>query len=55
MMLASATMAAALQQDARDVALHLRGNQGGAEHALALPAEASQVNDAALASRYLDV
>jgi hypothetical protein len=44
MMLASATMAAALQQDARDAALHLRAKQGGAEQALALPAEeASQV------------
>jgi hypothetical protein len=56
MMLASATMAAALQQDARDAALHLRANQGGAEHALALPAEeTSQVNDAPLASRCLVV
>ena len=54
MMLASSTMAAALEQDALDVALHLRAKQGGAEHALALPAEASQVSDAALASRYLD-
>ncbi len=53
MMLASSTMAAALQQDALDVALHLRANQGGAENAFALPAEASQVSNAALASRYL--
>ncbi len=37
MMLASSTMAAALEQDALDVALHLRAKQGGAEHALALP------------------
>jgi len=58
MMLASSTMAAALEQEARDAARHLHAKQGGAEDALALRAEASQVNDAAspsaaLASRCL--